>query len=133
MNREDVLNELACAHKYLNKFDYISGTQVKMIAYHLVKALDKITSYAVKYETSLEKEYLVLSRYRLFKNESTEKELYDIYFYLKNLLDKSVVRLSKENVKIVGYKYAMTVGREFFQDLISRVELIAKEVFSAPS
>lgn len=130
MNDEEIMNELTIANDYLSKFNHIPGTQVKMIFYHLIKVFDKITSFVIKEETSLERDYLTLSKYRLFNDEGIEQEFYDTYFYLKNLLDRTVLRVSNDIVRIIGYKRTINAGKDFFQELVSKVERISHEVIA---
>ena len=133
MKSEEIISELMMVGKYINNFSYISGTQVKMIVYHLIRTLDKVASYVIGEETVLERDYLTLSKYRLFSDMELEDDFYDIYFYLKNLMDKSILRVSSEAVRIIGHKQTITADREFFTELIGRVERISNDVASHAS
>ena len=133
MKSEEIISELMMVGKYINNFSYISGTQVKMIVYHLIKTLDKVASYVIGEETILERDYLTLSKYRLFSDMELEDDFYNTYFYLKNLMDKSILRVSSEAVRIIGHKQTITADREFFTELISKVERISNDVASHAS
>ncbi len=125
------ISELTKAESLLNRWKWLPGSQIKVMIAHLIKSLDAIGSYVLNRETSLDKDYLILSSVRLFKNKHTESEFYNTYFYLKNLLVNDIQRTNQEVVKIRTRKQDIHADKEFFETLINDVKDVINEAFNS--
>lgn len=128
-NRELALGELTKAESLISNWKFLPGFQLKLLTNHLIRALDAVASYILNEDTVVERSYLTLSRVRLFHDVNTENSFYSTYYFLKNLLRKSIQRVNSEKVKIASFKQELIVDQAYFQSLIDNVKEVVFEAF----
>ncbi len=115
------MNYLYEARLLFNNWRYLSGVQIKYLISYLVSSLDTIAWFTGK-KTTLDRAYLILTSGRLLKNEKDEKEFFNLYFSLKNLLNYNIKRIDEEKFKAWNYKYSLILDKQFFIEKFKEVE-----------
>ncbi|MFA5406624.1 MAG: hypothetical protein WC307_04685 [Candidatus Nanoarchaeia archaeon] len=128
--KNKVLIELTKAESLLNNWKWLPGSQVKVLINHLIKSIDLMTSHLLNKETVLERDYLSMSAFKLFSDESVESSFYDTYYHLKSLSRKDIQRVDSESINIVGDKGTINAERDYFEFFINNVRTVFDEVFN---
>lgn len=127
---EKVKENLEKAKIIKNKFEIVPASSLKHCFKFLMEAINEIMNVASNgYISNIERDYLLIDNNKVLKRMRDQRELIDMYFYLRSLINRNYLKVSRRTIRTDGWKSSSYITKEFIGSLIERVEQIVRDNF----
>lgn len=126
--RDELIKGLRELNKESERLYRFSSDEFKGFIKQVINLFDNIASFIIHERTTLERDYLTISRSPIISDRNVEEDFYNIYFYFKNMLNKSIKRVDKEKLVVKGRKHTEVITNDDLNKLFSRIKTVAERI-----
>jgi|GEM_PF-5673184 len=126
--RDEIIKGLRDLDKACCEIYKFNGYELKSLILKSISVFDNVASAIIHEKTTLERDYLTISRSRIVSDDKAEADFYNNYFYLKGLINKGIKRVDKDKILVKGRKRTEVMNNEDLVNALTSVKTVAERV-----